>query len=381
MLSPALRRLVILAAFAVGQRSALWSQDAWKPDTQIGNFQFDIPAGWAVRNTPPGPSLVPTDLASGSAAFIGFVPSHSLSGDFRTWFDARWMEWQQQFRVVDATAPDAGTTAEGFDRLRLYARISSPTYGFCVFIYGAVHVGDRVESYFFISNADRESYLTDVESFESSLQFRKRALPATGATGGLDGLYIGYRTRGATPFEATHFEYLVFFPDGNAIRYLPEEGLEHFDFKAALKASRQYCGRYRAQATDVAITWGDNSTERAVRSATELKIGGDSYFPVSNANGLTLDGTYRREGQDLAARAFRFTSDGRFSEDSMLTLVAHTGADLAAGHGTYRIATNTLTLRYDDGRTVSLSFFIWPNDPGPRPAAIHVNTYRLVRDR
>lgn len=370
----------MLLVIATGQQATLWSQDPWKPDTQIGNFQFDMPVGWAARNTPPGPSLVPTDLASGSVAFIGFVPSHPLPGDFRAWFDARWAEWQQQFRVVDATTPDTGTTAQEFDRLRVYARVSSPAYGFCVFIYGAVHVGDRVESYFFISNADRESYLTDLESFESSLHFGK-ARPAASAAGGLDGIYIGYRTREATPFEATHFEYLVFFPDGNAIRFLPEEGLDHFDFKSAVRTSRAYCGRYRVGGTDVSITWGDNNTERAVGSARELTIGGDRYFPVSKADGLSLDGAYRREGQDLAGHAIRFGPDGRFSENGMLPLVAYSGTDQSAGRGTYRIGNNTVTLRYDDGRTVSLSFFVWPNDPGARPAAIHVNTYRLVRDR
>jgi hypothetical protein len=383
--------LALVAAIA----SPLAAQDPWKPDTQVGDFEFNIPSGWARRDSRDGPTLVPNDVGRGSVAYIGFLAAAPVGSDLRSWFDARWREWQRQFRVVDAGAtPSADRTSQGLERLRIYTRISSSALGFCAFVFGAVRVGDRVESYYFVSNANRWSYLNDLEALEHSLQFanvpgaehQSRAVTQAGTAGGLDGLYIGYRMRGATPYESTHFEYLVFFPDGNVIRTLPWEGLEHFDFAATVKSSREYCGRYTVSGGRVTMHWGDNSIETAARATDHLEISGDSYFPVSSADGLTLNGVYRREGQDLARYGIRFTPDGRFAENGMLPLVAYSltsekNISQAPGAGTYRIGKNTLTLSYADGRRIALSFFVWPAESGSMPTAIHVDTYRLVRGK
>jgi hypothetical protein len=338
---------------------------------------------------------VPSDLASGSKAFIGFLAPQELHGDLRSWFDREWAAFAQQFHIVDQASPTAGRTVQGCPFLRIYTRISSASLGFGSFVFGAVEVGSRVEAYFFFSNANRWSYLNDLEALEQSVEFASAPTDSTtrvaaaqgGTAGGLDGLYIGYRMRGATPFQATHFEYLVFFPDGNAIRNLPFEGLEHFDFATAVRSSRAYCGRYRLRGDTLTINWGDRSTETAQRTTQGLTIGGDSYFHVSPADGLTLEGIYRREGADLARYGIRFTTDGRFEENGMLPRIAYAlttdkHIDQAPGRGSYRIGKNTITLHYDDGRAVALSFFVWPNEPGPRPpSAIHVEAFRLVRDR
>ena len=404
------RNAYILAAVALNAFASLTAraQDAWRPDTRIGDFQFNMPKGWVRKDTRDGPTLVPTDLAQGSVAYIGLLAKQPLKTDLRSWFSATWADWQRQFRVVDATAPASGRTDDGFETMRIYSRISSPAFGFSVFVFGAARVGDQVNSYYFVSNANRYSYLNDLESIERSLRFsngqaavvQRSAAADSLASGGPYRLYIGYRMRGATPFEATHFEYLVLFADGNAARMLPFEGLEHFDLAAAVKDSRQYIGRYTASGDRVTIRWGDNTTETAQRvgspaadrpspgpvgqGGASLKIAGDSYFPVSSSDDLTLDGTYRREGQDLARYGITFTPDGRFDENGMLPLIAYSLTDekkisQAPGRGTYHIGKNTLTLRYDDGRSVSLSFFVWPDEPGSRPKAIHVETFRLVR--
>ena len=387
--------LFLVAASAASLvASTLNAQDAWKPDTRIGDFRFMMPVSWKRVDLRGGAQLVPSDLDGNSKAFIGFLAPQELHGDLRTWFDAQWADFGRQFKIVDQGTPTAGKTSQGLDYLRIYTRISSPSLGFGSFVFGAVQVGSRVEAYFFFSNANRYSYLNDLAALEQSLEFAngsadtigETAVTDQGTAGGLDGLYLGYRMRGATAFESTHFEYLVFFPDGNAIRNLPFEGLEHFDFAAAVKTSREYCGRYRLNGDTVTITWGDRSEETGLRSASGLKIRGDSYFPVSKSDGLTLDGIYRREGADLARYGIRFTTAGRFEENGMLPLIAYAlttdkQINQAPGSGTYRIGNNTLTLQYADGRTIALSFFVWPAEPGPRPQAIHVETFRLIRDR
>lgn len=392
---PRITHAVLAAAMAGALHvNAVHGQDCWKPDTQIGDFQFTMPEGWKRVEGRDITTLVPGDVAQGSVAHIGLLAAQPLNGDFRAWFDSKWTEWQQQFKAVDGYDPKSDRTAQGFELLRAYTRISSPALGFGTFVFAAVRVGTRAEAYYFVDTSGRWSYLeTDLPNFEHSLRFADHSTPAhaddsTGVAGGLDGLYIGYRMRGATPFERTHFEYFVFFPDGTAIRFLPETGLEHFDFAAEAKKSPDYCGCYRVSGNRVTIRWGNNSTETGALSTGPegtLKIRGDSYFPVATADGLALDGTYRFPGADLAPSFIRFSPDGHFEENGMLPLVASSltaerQIDPAPGRGTYRIAKNTVTLLYNDRRTVPLSFFVWPDGPGQRPGAIHVNTYRLVRD-
>ena len=382
-----------ILALVAGRQSR--AQDPWKLDTRIGDFQFDMPNGWKQVSTTNGPAITPTDAAPNAVALIAFAPSEQLAGDLRSWFDAHWAQWRARFRVVDNGQPDADRTPQGLERLRVYTRISSPAIGFASFVFAAIRVGDHVESYYYVNNTDRWSYLNDLTDLERGLRVANApaavASDDSGAaqTGGaiaLDGLYVGYKMRGLAGLQS-HFEYLVFFPDGNALRTLPWEGLEHVDFAAMVKHSREYCGRYRVLGDRLTVTWGDNSVETAIRSGGTLKFGHDSYFPVSSADGLALDGAYSREGADLASRSIRFTPGGRFTEDGMLPLIAYSLTSenhiaQSPGSGTYRLAKNTLTLAYDDGRRVALSFYVLASDEGgQRPSAIHVETFRLVRNQ
>lgn len=371
--------LVALVLQVLVAARVLEAQDVWKPDTQIGDFQFSMPDGWKRLDKPDGHFLVPADLAQGSVAYIEFLPSSQTTGDLRSWFDARWAEWQKQFRVVQAGEVSTEHHPNGFDVVRIDARVSSPQLSYSEFVFAAAKVGNVVEAYYFLSNADAYRYRDALTNFEHSLSFANAApsAPALRGTGGLRGLYVGYKMRGMIGLE-THFEHLAFFPDGNVIRYLPEGGLAHFDMADAVKKSRDYCGRYRVEGRQVTIAWGNNTTEAGARSATGLTIGGDEYFLVPASDGLKLDGAYRREGPDLAAHFIQFTPDGHFDDNGMLGLVFPDAKDPSPGRGTYQIGDNTLTLAYADGRAVALSFFVFGDDATkPQPHTIHVNTYSL----
>lgn len=378
----------LLALFVFASADISPAQDVWKPDTRIGDFQFNMPKGW--KKTPGrngGPMLVPTNLPQDSTAAIDFLPPHELNGDLRSFFNAAWADWQRQFKVVQAGKVEEQHHPNGFDLLRVDARISNQQLGYCEFVLVVAQVGHKAESYYFLSNAGYYSYRNDFDDLGSSLSFannpaaRSRAAAKPGSVGGLDGLYVGYKMRGLTGLK-THFEYLVFFPDGNVMRFLPEPGLDNFDFRKALRSSRDYCGRYSVAASRVTIEWADNNTENAARSGQDLKISGDSYFLVSKDDGLMLKGTYRREGSDLAQHFIRFSADGHFVENGMLPLLAYSGSNSSPGNGQYTISSNTLHLNYSDGRKIKLSFFIFSQDEaGERPGMIHVNTYVLLREK
>jgi hypothetical protein len=379
---------IVLLLFILGSARVLKAQDAWRPDTQIGNFLFNMPNGWKRIDVQNRPELVPADLAKGSIALIDFLPAQELKSDLRSWFDAAWAQWQRQFKVVQAGEITPGHNPSGFDFLRIDARVSNPTVGYCVFVFVAAQVGNRVEAYYYLDNSGQYRYTDRFHDFEHSLQFASNPSARSherenedrpGSAAGLQGLYIGYKMRGMIGLR-THFEYFVFFPDGNVIRSLPEQGLDNFNFAKALRESRDYCGRYEVTGNQVAITWADNNVETATQAGTNLKIAGDSYFKVSRSDGLRLQGVYRREGADLAKYFIQFASDGHFAENGMLNLVAYRGPSTSPGSGTYSIGNNTLTLNYADGRKVALSFFVFPVvAEGQQPTRIHVNTYALVQ--
>ena len=378
---------IVLLLFILGSVRVLDAQDEWKPDTQIGSFLFNMPNGWKRIDVQNRPELVPVDLAKGSIALIDFLPPQQLKGDLRSWFDTAWAGWQKQFKVVQAGQITVGHNPSGFDFLRIDARVSNPRVGYCVFVFAAAQVESRVEAYYYLDNSGQYRYTNEFEDFEHSLQFANNPSAKShqgenaekpGSAGGLHGLYVGYKMRGMIGLR-THFEYFVFFPDGNVIRSLPEQGLDNFNFAKALRESRDYCGRYRVTGNQVEITWADNNVETATQVGTDLKIAGDSYFNVSKSDGLRLQGVYRREGADLAKYFIKFASNGRFAENGMLNLFAYSGPNTSPGSGTYSIGNNTLTLNYSDGRTVALSFFVFPAvTDGQQPTRIHVNTYALV---
>jgi hypothetical protein len=377
--------VLAVLGFSVLASVRTWTQNAWKPDTKVGDFQFNVPDGWKRVESQGGPMLVPKNLPKGGAAFIDFIPTQELQGDFRSWFNARWAEWQKQFKVQQAGEIEAERNPNGFDVLRIDARVSNQALGYSEFVFVAVHAGNRVAGYYWVNNTGYYSYRDSLSDFEHSLFFGKgpssEGVPAAakpGVAGGLQGVYIGYKMRGMAGLR-THFEYLTFLADGNVLRALPERGLDNFDFKEALRKNRDYCGRYRVNGNTITITWGDNNREIATREGTTLKIRDDSYFQVPSSDGLKLNGAYHQEGTAAAPYVIHFRSDGSFTENGILNLVNYHDETQKGGRGTYRIGNNTITLSYVDGRKVPLSFFIFnENSTGAVPNRIHINTYPLV---
>src|SRR5260370_30194472 len=261
-----------------------------------------MPSGWSRVEVPPGPRLVPNDLSQGGIAYISFLPAQVLTGDLRSWFNDTWAGWRTQFKVQDVGAIELDHNPNGFDVIRIDARFTHQRFGFSEFVLAAAQIGNRVEPYFFISNTGSYSYRNSFSDFEHSLRFANAPAPqasvfapavaengAATAGAGIDGLYVGYKMRGLIGLHS-HMDYFVFFPDGNVIRYLPEEGLGNFDFAKALKESRDYCGRYSMNGNQVTLAWADNNTERAARVGATLKIGGDTHLPLSKFHGLAVRG-------------------------------------------------------------------------------------------
>src|SRR5260370_1768534 len=211
--------------------SSFESNDTWKPDMQIGDFQFNMPTGWSRVEAPPGPRLVPNDLPHAGIAYISFLPAQLLTSDLRSWINDTWAWWRTQFKVQDAGAIELDHNPNGFDVMRIDARVYHQRLGYSEFVLAAAHIGDRVEPYFFISNTGNYSYRNSLSDFEHSLRFANARAPqasvspsavagngATSAAARIDGLYVGYKMRGLIGLHS-HKAYFRFFRSGHVIPF------------------------------------------------------------------------------------------------------------------------------------------------------------------
>lgn len=241
-------------------------------------------------------------------------------------------------------------------------------------------MGDRAEAYFYIDNTDDVDYDQACSSFQHSVQFANQAKPELGEPGvpcGLNGIYVGMKPLGVLSGGRFKIEPLVFFPDRNVLRHLPEQGLKNFDFGREIKESRAHCGRCRTIGNPVRITWSDDTRAVGGRDGANLNFEGLPYVAAENSNGLQLNAMYRT-GWAPAGPRIRFTSDGRFVENGILDSIGYHGAEKSPGGGTYNIEQNTLELHYSTGHYVALSFYVFANDTGPRPKLIHLNSKDFV---
>ena len=111
-------------------------------------------------------------------------------------------------------------------------------------------------------------------------------------------------------------------------------------------------------------------------------LGKGTFRPVPNADGLKLEGNYRRGESEPT---ITFTVDGRFRDGGIFrhfgTLVRPDGSfyqdDGIPGSGTYTIEQNTLELRYSDGRVKRHPFIAFPENLAKKPA---VDSFILRRE-
>lgn len=369
--------------------SSAGGQNAWAPDSQVGDLQFNVPSGWKKVQTANETVLTPKGLSRNAVVIIGILPAQN-SSDPHAWFRATWANWKSKINLIDPGDPETTHHANGFKVLRSYSRAYSSRLGNSVFILGAAVSGNRVAPYYYLcnTNCDVDGYENALQNFELSLSLASLGRARTnteeaGSSGGLKGLYTSFNMSEGDAALGTFrvrgsVAYLGFFPDGNVIRTLPKEGLENFDFRAAVRNSRESCGRYQVVGNRITIKWGDNSTVSGVRDGAKLHFGDDAfeYEPVAHSDGLTLQANYHPERTDPRARIV-FTQDGRFADNDALRAV---GVPASSGSGSYRIKDNTLTLTFSDGRIVKVSFFVFADEQGSqRPGTIHLNGHALLR--
>jgi len=243
-----------------------------------------------------------------------------------------------------------------------------------------------------------------LSAYEEARAGNGAARPSVGKTGqtaksglrvgkdGFTGVYrmlrpraISINSSGSEP--GYWIEYITFLPDGHVYWSLPPEGLLYFDPAVAERAHPNDWGTYEIKNGEIHILRGPERrlyviTRTGDRLNNPPSLGKGSFRPVPAADGLRLDGTYRRGATEPT---IAFTPDGRFQDGGIFgylgTAQRPDGTiyrdDGRGGSGTYVIEQNTLELRYSDGRIRRAPFIAFPENLAKKP---FVDSFILRRE-
>jgi hypothetical protein len=193
------------------------------------------------------------------------------------------------------------------------------------------------------------------------------ATPPSGS--GISGVWMGFKTYVGS-YEPQPRWY-TFYDDGQVFEDIPRTGFAGFNRDASKSDSgqRSYWGRYTFANGSGSITKPGVNYAEALQSegAGKLKIDASHFYRCQEVNGLRLQGSWTSlanpNDPDIDRRpvgqrpVFRFTSDGKFSDEGVFATFLKSGdaRQDAAGSGVYEIRDFTLILRFSDGRVKELA--------------------------
>jgi hypothetical protein len=177
-----------------------------------------------------------------------------------------------------------------------------------------------------------------------------------------------------------------FLPDGSVYIDIPEKGYNNFNAQDIKGKSPELFGNYTASGNNLQVKMngevnGLNYITRpdgALQSSTNTGL---VYKKIEQLNNYRFEGTYNKK-QESTAINIQFSKDGRFTDNGLIQSVFPGGnGNYAPGSGTYSIFQNTLSLQYNDGRSLQTCMYMMPEDyqQGDRPFKVLVNNFVLIR--
>ncbi|WP_314585745.1 copper amine oxidase N-terminal domain-containing protein [Paenibacillus terrigena] len=171
------------------------------------------------------------------------------------------------------------------------------------------------------------------------------------------------------------WDYYYFVNDSQVATALPDGGID------ALDCNRDACLSYEIKGNTMTLNNGKSYSYKVI-SDKELEIDGDKYTKYSPVSGLKLQGKYESFsytsstlGSGLASSlTYTFNKDGTFVDSSFTGFTSDgsdsgdkSGVSTSVGSesnssGNYTITEYTLLLKYKDGTTKKLFFFL-PEQP------------------
>ena len=395
---------------------------------RAGNQIFRIPEGWTRTESGHATILSPSAEPANQVALV--LAGRPFSGDFRAAFDRDVSTMNGSSRVLNSGEVQSRHTPQGIDLLEVTVELQGPGRGRSARHYMAASVAGRYEMLAYIATTPLQfkRYWPVVQQFVSTWSFANLTSPGAPSSDAspppaepavpapapaapaansslppdrLEGIYSGYKYIYATVLGVVQKkavnDYFSFFANGTVFWGLPENGLANFDMARACQGRVEFCGTYHLSGDQIQIVL-NRGTYKQVGSVIPgmIQIADRRYTLQGDPAKFgphALEGDFMRAdarpGEDLARRFIRFTRDGRFLDQGIVTVV--TSADISTGNlrfereggsGTYTLAPFTLILRYSDGYQRQLGVTLQPSDlDKPGITQLFVNTYTLVRRR
>jgi hypothetical protein len=206
--------------------------------------------------------------------------------------------------------------------------------------------------------------------------------------GDLYGIYIATTKQLVAPGPGSSVQYgltwkpgrdwITFLPGGRVFKRLPDEGLENFDYNAAIRKYPPAEGSYVITGNIVRVSWPSGGGMTFKRTPDgELWQDSTNWTPLPKVSGLKLSGTWAVQWNEQSReRTITFTADGRFAEQGFLNMINWETQEIRQGSGTYNIRNNTLELRYTDGRVLHINFYVFADElKKPHPSVIYINSF------
>jgi len=189
------------------------------------------------------------------------------------------------------------------------------------------------------------------------------------------------------------WDYYYFVNDTQVDTDFPDGGID------ALDCNRDACLSYEIKGNTITLNNGKSYSYKVI-SDKELEIDGDKYTKYSPASGLKLQGKYESFsytsstlGSGLASSlTYTFNKDGTFVDSSFTGFTSDgsdsgdkSGVSTSVGSesnssGTYTITDYTLLLKYKDGTSKKLLFFL-PEQPGVKMLRIGGRDFLLKDEK
>ena len=219
-----------------------------------------------------------------------------------------------------------------------------------------------------------QSFLDSLRLASPSAAAAKPAEPVGGSAAprpgnGISGVWMGFKTY--TGDYEPHPRWYTFYDDGQVFEDIPRTGLAGFNREASKADSgqRSYWGRYTFTNGAGSITKPGVNYPEVLQSegADKLKVDSFHFYRCQEVNGLRLQGAWTSMANPNAPAldrwpvgqrpVFRFSSDGKFSDEGVFATFLKSGDPRqdAAGTGVYEVRDFTLILRFSDGRVKQLA--------------------------
>jgi len=345
---------------------------------------FTPPPGWAAAQDHDYVMFTFIDSAARTYVMLAVYNSTPGSSDAEKDFSSEWNELVgKSFSAGNAPRSMAGQSRAGLKFREGSAQVrqqnGEPSH-VRLLVFPA---GQRRFSVMLVATNEKalEARQPAVQSFLESLRLASpsaaAARPGESVGGsaaprfgsGITGVWMGFKTY--TGDYEPHPRWYTFYDDGQVFEDVPRTGLAGFNREASKADSGQksYWGRYTFTNGAGSITKPGVNYPEALQSegADRLKIDSFHFYRCQEVNGLQLQGAWTSlaNPNDPALDrfpagqkpVFRFTSDGKFSDEGVFATFLKSGDPRqdAAGTGVYEVRDFTLILRFSDGRVKQLA--------------------------